>query len=160
MLPPEVKESISKMRSTRIFEVEKGAIKRFADAVDDRNPIYWDEEYARDSKYGSIIVPPGFFGWPTKWARGQTFPILVSEGMDPRTVLAQAGYGRTLDGGVEYEFFLPVRAGDTLVVTSVIKDIREREGSSGTLIFIITEVTYVNQHGDLVARSQTTVIQR
>ncbi|MBM2825343.1 MAG: hypothetical protein HW402_1007 [Dehalococcoidales bacterium] len=160
MLPPEVKEAIGKMRSIRVFEVEKGAIKKFADAVDDRNPCYWDEEYARKSRHGSIIAPPGFFGWPTKWESGQTFPLVLAGDMDPRTTLAKAGYDRTLDGGIEYEFFLPVRAGDTLMVTSVIKDIREREGSASKLAFVITEVTYVNQHGDLVARAQATSIHR
>ena len=50
-------------------------IKKFADAMDDRNPLYWDEEYAGNSRFGSIIAPPGFFGWPSKWARGLTFPV-------------------------------------------------------------------------------------
>ena len=44
------------------MEVEKGAIKKYADAVDDHNPLYWDDEYAKNSRYGSIIAPPGFFG--------------------------------------------------------------------------------------------------
>ncbi len=160
MLTPEVKESIGKIGSTRVFKVEEGAIKRFADAVDDRNPYYWDEEYARKSKHGSIIAPPGFFGWPTQWARGQTFPITFDASLDLRPALAQAGYSRTLDGGIEYEFFLPVRAGDTLFVTSEIKDIVERAGQESKLVFVITERTYVNQHDDLVARARATNIYR
>ena len=148
------------MRSVRVFEVEKGAIKKFADAVDDRNPLYWDEEYARKSRYGSIIAPPGFFGWPTRWDEGYTFPSIFDGSTDPRSALAKAGYGRSLDGGIEYEFFRPVRAGDTLVVTSGTKDIIEQEGREGKLVFVITEVTYVNQNGDLVARACATSIKR
>ena len=57
MLPEEITAFIGKSEETVIMEVEKGAIKKFADAVDDPNPLYWDEEYARGSRYGSIIAP-------------------------------------------------------------------------------------------------------
>ena len=166
MLPEEVTKLIGQGAGMRIFEVEKGAIKKFADAVDDRNPLYWDEEFARNSRYGSIIAPPGFFGWPTKWARESTFP-LSSEGaepagaiVDPRAVLAEAGYSRVLDGGMEYEFFSPVRAGDTLVASSMIKDIVEREGKTGKMAFLFIETTYTNQNGDLVAKARQTTVHR
>ena len=166
MLPEEVTKLIGQATGARIFEVEKGAIKKFADAVDDPNPLYWDEEYARNSRYGSIIAPPGFFGWPTKWARGSTFPLSpesVGSGeavVDSRAILAEAGYGRTLDGGMEYEFFRPVRAGDTLATSAIVKDIIEREGKAGKLVFLITETTYINQNGDLVAKARQTSIHR
>jgi len=80
--------------------------------------------------------------------------------VDPRSVLAEAGYGRTLDGGTEYQFFYPIRAGDTLVASSVIKDIVERKGQAGNLVFVFTETTYMNQNGDTVARSYQKVICR
>jgi len=103
MLPEEVTQFIGKSTDVRVFEVEKGAIRRFADAVDDPNPLYWDEEYARNSRYGSIITPPGFFGWPTRQPRGSA---LTEESMAGLSMaLAQAGYPRVLDGGIEYEFF-------------------------------------------------------
>ena len=58
MLPEEVAKFIGAGTGVVVFEVEKGAIKKFADAVDDGNPLYWDEEYAKNTKYGSIIAPP------------------------------------------------------------------------------------------------------
>ena len=69
MLPEEITSFIGKDGGTRTFEVEKGAIRKFADAVDDQNLLYWDDEYARNSKYGNITAPPGFFGWPAKWTK-------------------------------------------------------------------------------------------
>ena len=100
--------------SPKLYEVEKGAIRRFADAVDDYNPLYHDEEYARKSKYGSIIAPPGFFGWPSKQARNS--PLAVDIPTELESAFERAGYplSLVLDGGMEYEFFLPVRAGDVL----------------------------------------------
>ena len=166
MLSEEVTKFIGASAGVTVFEVEKGAIKKFADAVDDPNPFYWDEEYAKDSRYGSIIAPPGFFGWPIKLPMGATFPVLsklsgVPETMgDLNAALAEAGYPRGLDGGIEYEFFCPVRAGDILAASSVIKDIIGREGKTGKLVFVITETTYTNQNGDLVAKARATSIHR
>ncbi len=150
MLPEEITKLIGKGGDARIFEVEKGAIRRFADAVDDQNPLYQDEEYARNSRYRSIIAPPGFFGWPTKW----TNKALPSSAISSELIVAleKAGYSGIIDGGIEYEFFHPVRAGDTLVASSVIKHISEREGRKGKAAFVITETTYTNQNGDLVAK--------
>ena len=105
MLPEEVTKLIGTGERVRIFEVEKGAIKKFADAVDDRNPLYWEEEYSRNSRYKSIISPPGFFGWPVRWERGLTFPLIYEELAKARATVAKAGYKRGLDGGIDYEFF-------------------------------------------------------
>ena len=158
MLPDEVKEFIGKATDVRIFEVEKGAIRRFADAVDDPNPLYRDDEYARESRYGSIIAPPGFFGWPSRQPRGAALATESRAGL--MVALVEAGYARVLDGGMEYEFFAPIRAGDTLAASAVIKNIREREGSTGAMAFVITETTYTNQNGDVVARARSTSIHR
>ncbi len=164
MLPEEITKFIGKGGGASIFEVEREAIRRFADSVDDQNPLYWDEEYAKNSRYGSIIAPPGFIsvpwftGRPTKWGRkGETsFEARVNL----RAALAKAGYGRTLDGGMEYEFFCPVRAGDTITASPRIKDIIGREGKTGKMAFVIIETTYTNQNGDLVAKGRQTTVHR
>ena len=154
----EVTKLIGKVGDIRVMEVEKGAIKKYADAVDDRNPIYWDEEYARNSRYGSIVAPPGFFGWPTRWTGGM--PIHTKLNDEVSATLAQAGYNRSLDGGTAYEFFCPVRDGDVLTALPQIVDIYEREGKTGKLAFSVVETTYTNRNGDLVAKARKTTIHR
>ena len=158
MATEEITQFIGKSGSSRIFEVEKGAIRRFSDAVGDLNPLYRDEEYARDSRYGSIIAPPGFFGWPLKHPADTV--LLVDSIPELRIAMENAGFNQLLDGGMDYEFFLPVRSGDTLVGTPVVANIRERKGSSGTLVLAWVETTYVNQNGDKVAVSRETLIFR
>ena len=158
MLPEEVTKLIGQAGSVKVLEVEKGAIKKFADAIDDPNPLYWDEEYARNSRYGSLIAPPGFFGWPAKGPKGGRLRSEASQEL--RAALAKAGYSRILAGGTEYEFFYPVRAGDTIAASTMIKDIVEREGKTGKMAFVITETTYTNQNGDLVAKARGTSIRR
>ena len=45
--------------SKKSMPIEKGHIMMFARSIGDENPIYSDEEYARD-KLGGIIAPPTF----------------------------------------------------------------------------------------------------
>ena len=158
MLPEEVTKLVGSTGDITIMEVEKGAIKRYADAVGDFNPIYWDDEYAKNSRYGSIIAPHGFFGWPTRWSElGPTHSKLREEML---AAVTQAGYSRVLDGGIEYEFFSPARAGDILAALPRIISIYERETKTGTLAFSVMETTYTNQNGALVARARQTLIHR
>ena len=157
MLPQEVTQLIGKTGEATIMEVERGAIKKYADAIGDMNPLYWDEEYARNSKYGGIIAPPGFFGWPVKWEGSPLLSVLRQEAM---AAISKAGYPRVLDGGIEYEFFSPVLAGDTLAAVPRIADIQEREGKTGKMFLTVLETTYTNQSGDLVAKERKITVQR
>jgi len=158
MLTQKVTELIGKTSDTVIMEVEKGAIRKFADAVGETNPLYWDEEYARGTRFGEITAPPGFFGWPTMWKKAMPFfSELRSHVID---TISEAGYARIVDGGIEYDFYLPVRAGDTLSAVSRINDIYERETKTGKMLFSITEWTYTNQNGEIVATARQTVVHR
>jgi acyl dehydratase len=122
MISEEAKSFVGKAALPMVGEIERGAVRRYADAVGNDNPFYHDEEYAKGSRYRDIMAPPGFFGWPIKRVKGVTgHPDTVKELQE---VLARGGFPRILDGGIEYEFYLPVRAGDTLVVSVVISDRR------------------------------------
>ena len=154
MVPDELKQYIGKIDPPHVREVEAGAIRRYAEAVGNENPLYSDIEYASRSRYGGIIAPPGFFGWASAG-------VPESEGiMAMMTAIINAGYYRILDGGMSYEFFLPVRAGDTLIDSPKIKDINAKEGKSGVMMICEFETTYLNQNGDLVAKASQTLIGR
>lgn len=157
MLPPEVTKFIGKPGEARTLEVEKGAIKRLVEAEDDPNPLYNDEDYAKKSKFGGIIAPPAFFGWPIKTVKGggPTAPEL-------RQALVDIGYKNPapVNAGEEYDFFRPVRSGDILTAVPSIKDISEREGKTGKMVFIISETTYANQKGELVAKARGIMMYR
>ena len=53
-----VKAKIGEEWEPRVYEIEKGMIQRFVQAIDDPNPLWQDEEYAKKSQYGGIIAPP------------------------------------------------------------------------------------------------------
>ena len=149
----ELRKFVGKMDEPYFMEVEKGAIKRYAEAIGDTNPIYHDEEYARRSKHGTMICPPGFFGWPVKER-----PHVSGVRKELLEAIMEAGYRRPLDGGPAFEFYLPVRAGDTLAASEKVVDVYERMGNAGKLVFAVTEITYINQNGDRVANVRSTVI--
>ena len=138
-----------------VLEIERGAIKRFAQAVDDSNPLWSDEEHAKDTKWGGVIAVPGFFGWPVKPGPMMSGPMATMMGE-----FAAAGFPGVLDGGLELEFFVPVRPGDVLVSSAKIADIREREGRAGVSLYGYIETTYTNQNGDVVAKGRMTLIGR
>jgi hypothetical protein len=73
MISEKLEKLIGKQGDVVILEIEKGAIRKFADAVDDHNPLFWDDDYARESSYGGLVAPPGFFGWPVIWTTVNPF---------------------------------------------------------------------------------------
>ena len=150
LITDELKKLIGIPMDPSIFKVEEGAIRRYAEAIGDPNPLYNDVDYASKSKYGRLVCPPGFTGWPVKGK----LPVF-------RTVEAISKAGappRVLDGDIEFEFFVPICAGDILVAICKIADMVEKETKRGKMIFTSLETTFVNQNGDVAIRSRATYI--
>lgn len=137
------------------YKVEEGAIQRYAEAIGDLNPLFHDVEYASKSKFGRLICPPGFTGWPVKGQIG-ALPGNASEMTD--AFIKAGAPSRLLDGGIEYEFFMPIGAGDILTATSKIATISEKETKLGKMMFTTTETEFLNQSGEVVLRSWATLI--
>ncbi len=125
-------------------DVEKGAIIKFAQAIGDPNPLYNDEIAARRSRYGGLIAPPTFLR-----SAGAARPQLPFE----------LHLERLLDGGSEWEYFEPVRAGDRITAVGRITDISERTGRLGVMVFVTIVVTYRNQLDQVVATQTSTSIR-
>lgn len=136
-----IKASIGAEAEPFTYVVEKGAIKKFATAVGDPNPLWQDEAYARKTRYGGIIAPPTFF----RLFRPIRFPV-------------ERPYARLLDGGSEWEYFEPVRPGDTITGTIKLAGVAEREGRVGKMLILVWEITYKNQFGAIVATQRSTSI--
>ena len=120
-------------------DIEKGAIIKFAQAIGDDNPLFNDEEAARRGPNGGLIAPPTFLR--SVRAEGVQLPFEL-----PLT--------RTLDGGSDWEYFEPVRPGDSITTVTRITNFFERTGSRGLMVLTIFVTTYRNQF-DHVAATQT-----
>ena len=125
-------------------EVEKGAIIKFAQAIGDENPLWNDEAVARKSRYGGLIAPPTF---------------LRSLRLERPELPFDLPFTRLLDGGSDWEYFQPVRAGDRITAVSRVSNLQERPGRMGLMIFMTSLITYRNQFDEVVATQTSTSIR-
>ena len=125
-------------------EIEKGAVRRFAEAVGDPNPLWSDEPGARKSRYGGLIAPPTF---------------LRTVRMERPQLPFKTPFQRLLDGGSDWEYFEPVRVGDRITAVARITDVSERSGRLGVMLFATVEMTYSNQLDEVVAIQRSTFIR-
>ncbi len=128
------------------WEVEHGAIARHAQAVGDPNPLWQDERYARQTRFGSIIAPPTFIA-------SQHGDVLLE-----KIAALNLPFTRTLNGGNEIELFQPVRPGDRITARGKFAEARLRQSSQGQLFFLVLEMTYTNQRGEMVAVCRNTLV--
>ncbi len=103
--------------------VEKGAVKKFAEAIGDPNPLYVDEEAAKASRYGRLLAPPTF---PRAFEYGEV------EGIGP------PGQG-LIHGEHRIRYERPLFVGEEVLCYAKVEDYYEKEGRKGTLGFLISE---------------------
>ena len=63
-----------------------------------------------------------------------------------------------LDGGSKFTFVRPVVAGDEITAVRTMKEIFEKSGRLGTMLFKVSKVSYVDSGGELVATQVSTSI--
>ena len=130
------------------FEVEKGRIRQFADAIGDDNPIYRDEAAAKAEGYATIPAPPTF-GYVAIMDADQAFTVLRD---------IRADISRSLHGEQRFTYYAPIYAGDTVNGRQKIVDIFDKK--NGALEFIVTEVSLVNQKAEPVCNMKSVVVVR
>ena len=141
----EALKQVGKTGEARSYEIERGAIRRFAEAIGDPNPLFNDEQEARHI-FGGIVAPPTF-------CRSLGSPI-------PNVTLKKMGDNfRGLDGGSDWEYFEPIRVGDRITVQSKLVELRESEGRLGPMVFTTIETSYTNQFGELCVTQRSTGIR-
>lgn len=104
--------------------VERGAVRKFAEAIGDPNPLYVDEEAAKRSRYGALITPPTF---------PRTFEYGKLSDMDwPEAGMLHGEHRIRYEG-------LPLRVGEEVLCYTLFEDYYEKEGKGGLLGFIIMQ---------------------
>ena len=135
-------------------EMGRASFRQYALAVGDFNPLYSDRERAAAHGLRDVMAPPTLIC--------DTWQYVDSD-MDERGDLVGRGFFGELTGlraGNEYEFFQPVHPDDVITARWLVKDVYERSGRSGSLIFQVIEATYHNQRGELLARNTETLFYR
>jgi len=140
-------------------EVDKTSVRMFARAVGYRDPLFYDEDFARSKGYRSLPCPPHFLGTPmfNPGTSDATFGAPRRGNRD-----FSIPYTRRLNGGTDIEYFTStaaeaICAGDVLQATSRVASFTERTGSLGPMLITISETVY-RRDGTIVAISRGTGI--
>ena len=128
------------------FEISREMMLEFSRASGEVNPIYVDEKLAADSEYGSIIAPPTFCN------------LFVNGGEKPDIKLQFGDIG--FFAGQAIESLAPIRPGDTIEVTSRLKEVYAKTGRSGKMVFAVWETRFDNQNGETVALVDESYVRR
>jgi hypothetical protein len=118
-----------------VYEVEKGILRKFAEAIDDPNPRWLEE------------APPTFAA------------AIVPKELLNRLFNADIPLKRLLNGTSELEYLQPIKAGDVISVTAKLTRLRQVAGAEGPTLFMFTEMTYTNQRGEVVVKGKNTYIK-
>src|SRR5205085_943990 len=152
-------------------EVSEVAIRRFCEVAEDANPVYWDEEFAKTTRFGRVIAPPQsifsmtFAPWWTPDYLAERVADdaaklnpddLEAAGPSAHQLSDQHGYTVATVVGQEVECIAPWGPGDgRLKSRGMTTDVsQEKQTRPGRGIFITSVTEYRTEHDDrLVARS-------
>jgi len=117
--------------------------------------IYWDEEYAKTTKWGGIIAPQEFnpFAWPLEGAYGQAEALAEITGARRLESSRPVGSGpglHAMNGGQTMRYYAPIRPGDVITSTTALVDWNERATRLGLTMFITHETRWTNRNDEIV----------
>jgi MaoC dehydratase-like protein len=159
-----------------LWPIEKEDLRRFTQAIMDPDPRYWDEAFARKTKFGSIITPPIYCTYLSrKQPPGTDDPITRAFQENPESDGIGGVRGRSrgslpeipthlkrvLNAGNQIELFKYPTLGDRIFSQARYADIKERVTRDGTQMLIVTtETIYTNQNGEVLCILRASGIRR
>jgi acyl dehydratase len=153
---------IGQMTETYLGEISVRDCQRYAIAVGDLNPLYFDEEYARASAYGGLIAPPNMLTAIRGWGAGAREYELAADGVvDLPEEKLPIRLKRRMAGGQDLQLHAAVRPGDCITRRGGIVSVEEHEGrSSGSFVIMVREDRYYNDRDELLVTCRETVLVR
>jgi hypothetical protein len=125
--------------------------------------IYWDEEYAANTKHKGIVAPLELnpFAWIAAEPKGVQ---RQGGGINPDFIenslgIQGPGLKFMLNGGMETTYGVRMRPGDVVTSVRCHAGYNEREGRLGLMLFTISEDTWTNQRGEVVKAHRDTLIR-
>lgn len=154
-------------------EVTRSSIRHWCEAMEDANPLYTDEQYARRSKYGNVIAPAVSilaYVMPPLWPDGQseryhpTRPKPPDEERDIREIIFELvlkhGYVGTMATNSTGEFIRPVYPGDRLFAQRKFVSVsRQKTTRVGVGYFMTFNRSITNQRGELVCNQMDSIFR-
>jgi acyl dehydratase len=131
---------------TEPYEVSRTKIAEFATAIGEPSPLCHDPAAARQAGYPDVIAPP-------------TFAIVITTTSNVQ-VIHDSGlgvnYSMVVHGEQAFEHARPLHAGDWVVATSTIEDIRE----VGRHMMMTTRTDITTVDGEHVCTARGMLVER
>lgn len=133
------------------FPVERGYVWNTCAAVENGNPLFWDDDVAAELTRGPITPPTMLSIWMRKhrwtpWRSTEGLALQVHFDMKDRLDLPEAIISENT-----IVFHDPVRIGDVITSCQRLRSISDEKTTKlGTGRFWVIDVDYRNQQGDLV----------
>jgi acyl dehydratase len=160
LIPDEARAMIGAETGRASGRVVRQEFQRWAAAVKDRNPLYFDAGFARAHGYRDVVMPPMYLSYVT-------LGVADLDRLRPDGIPAGGGGDlplphtpRRMAGGENVTFHQPAYDGDVLTSVRVIEKIEEKHGRSGAFVLVTSRTTYVNQDGVTVAEAVSSMIAR
>ncbi len=152
-LSPEIRKYIGRVSVPveAADEVNKAMIRIWCEMLEDANPLYTNETYARSSEYRGIISPPTMlltWAMPAYWPAPHLPPEALIDQMD----LPLEDLSLNLSVEATDEYLLPLRPGDKLSYRTRLDNVTPlKQTRLGSGRFITTTTFYHNQREEVVA---------
>lgn len=160
LIDPESASRVGTVAASAIGEVNRRDWQRWAAAVGDHNPLWFDPEYARASGFRDIICPPLFLQYAVL---GVTHLEALRPDGSSGVVSGSLAFPRApkrMAGGESFAFHLPAYHRDEIEMVRTIESIVEKQGRSGRFVLVTWHTVYRNQNRELLAEASTSMIAR
>ncbi|ASR36266.1 acyl dehydratase [Prauserella marina] len=160
LIPAEAEATVGTVAATATGEVHRREWQRWAAAVGDHNPLWFDPDYARSHGYADIVCPPLFLQCAALGV--STLSGLREDGTSGAATgnLAFPAAPKRMAGGESTTFHLPAYHRDEITMVRTTASIVEKNGRSGRFVLVTWHTTYTNQRLDLVAEATSSMIAR
>lgn len=132
----------------RVIAVEEGALRFFAKATGETDPVYSDPEAARAAGHPGLPAPPTFVFSLEVMAPADSFWL---DDLD-------VDLAKVLHAEQAFDYHRAIHAGDVVTLRSRISDAYEKKG--GLLQFMVREVEATDATGAPCATMKTTLVVR
>jgi acyl dehydratase len=166
-LRPFIREKAARIWSA--WPLEASAVRAYCSAVEDANPVYWDEQVAVRSRFGRLIAPPHALmslnidaWWLPPYLRDEVDrQRAANPEMRARAVLADYGLQTVTVVDREEEYLEPFGPGDGRMGRdrwiSAISPVKRTK--VGTGVFMTYEIEYYTEREErLVARARNVTL--
>jgi hypothetical protein len=152
--------------------LERDTLRRFVQAIMDPDPVYYSDEAAAASKFGTLTAPPLYPAHAYRPVAGAPDPFTIfasdpdndgtvgNDGMLYGLPEVKSPYKRLLNGGNELTFYRNLALGERCVVTPRYANVTLKEGKNGNILLVVVETTYRTEAGDMLLVNRQTLIWR